>query len=222
MATGFMRRLHSMVVLLALAGVAGPAAAADVALIGVIGDKAAVLAIDGGEPKTVKVGQKWRGITVLAVEKTRALIEVDGAKRALALGQHYRGAGSAADAGGRQSVTLAAGPSGHFGAEGTINGVGVRFIVDTGATYVALPGALATSLGIDYRKGVRGVTQTANGPVAAFRVRFDTIRVGGIELAGVDGIVIETGLPVALLGMSFLNRVDMRREGDTMVLVRRF
>jgi aspartyl protease family protein len=211
-----------MVVWLALGAAAGPACALDVALIGVIGDKAAVLAIDGGEPKTVKVGQRWKGIAVLSVEASRAVVEIEGAKRTLALGQHYRGAPPAADAGGKQSVTLAAGPSGHFTAEGTINGVGVRSIVDTGATYVALPGALATSLGIDYRKGLRGVTQTANGPVTAFRVRFDTIRVGGIELAGVDGIVIEKGLPVALLGMSFLNRVDMRREGETMTLVRRF
>jgi aspartyl protease family protein len=211
-----------MVVWLALGAAAGPACALDVALIGVIGDKAAVLAVDGGEPKTVKVGQRWKGIAVLSVEKARAVVEIDGAKRTLALGQHYRGVAPAADAGAKQSVTLAAGPTGHFAAEGTINGVGVRFIVDTGATYVALPGAVAASLGIDYRKGQRGMTQTANGPVAVFRVRFDTIRVGGIELAGVDGIVIEKGLPVALLGMSFLNRVDMRREGDTMTLVRRF
>jgi aspartyl protease family protein len=211
-----------MVVWLALGGAAAPACALDVALIGVIGDKAAVLAIDGGEPKTVKVGQRWKGIAVLSVEKSRAVIEIDGAKRTLALGQHYRGVPPAADAGAKQSVTLAAGPTGHFAAEGTINGVGVRFIVDTGATYVALPGPVAASLGIDYRKGARGMTQTANGPVQVFRVRFDTIRVGGIELAGVDGIVIEKGLPVALLGMSFLNRVDMRREGDTMTLVRRF
>lgn len=204
---------------LASAAAAGPT---EVALIGVIGDKAAVMAVGGGEPKTVKVGQKWNGITVVSVEKSRAVIEVDGVKRALALGQHYRGAQGPAPGAGRQSATLAAGQAGHFVAEGTINGVGLRFIVDTGATYIALPGPQADALGIDYRKGPRGMTQTANGPVAAFRVRFDSVRVGGIELNGVDGIVIEKGLPVALLGMSFLNRVDMRREGDVMTLVRRF
>jgi aspartyl protease family protein len=53
-------------------------------------------------------------------------------------------------------------------------------------------------------------------------VRFDTVRLGGIELAGVEGIVIEKGLDIALLGMTFLNRVEMKRDGHTMVLTRRF
>jgi aspartyl protease family protein len=218
MATGFMRA-HSILLSALLCG-AGAAGAADVALIGVIGDRAAVLAVDGGEPKTLKLGQKWNGIVVHAVEKTRATVEVDGTKRVLQLGQHYRSA--AAAPAGSQSATLMAGESGHFVADGAINGVQVRFIVDTGASLVALPGALAQSLGIDYRKGERGMTQTANGAVQSFRVRLDNVRVGGIALNGVDGLVIESGLPVALLGMSFLNRVDMRREGDRMVLTRRF
>src|SRR5258706_15880622 len=64
-------------------------AAADVALIGVIGDKAAVVAVDGGEPKTVKVGQKWQGITGIAVEKERATGEIEGKQRVLKRGRHY-------------------------------------------------------------------------------------------------------------------------------------
>ncbi len=198
-------------------------ARADVSLIGVIGNKAAVLAIDGGEPKAVKVGQRWNGIAVISVEKTHAVIEVEGAKRTLALGQHYRGAGGpGSTSAGPNSVVLAAGEGGHYTAEGMINGVGVRFIVDTGASFVALPGAQATAMGIDYRNAPRGSAQTANGSVTAYRIRFDTVRVGNIEVNGVDGIVIDEGLPVALLGMSFLSRVDMRREGDRMTLVKRF
>src|SRR5258708_13895979 len=89
MGIGFMgRRIHSIVVLLLLA--CARAAAAEVALIGVIGDKAVVLAVDGGEPKTVKLGQTWNGIKVLAVDKTQATVEVDGQKRVLQIGQHYR------------------------------------------------------------------------------------------------------------------------------------
>ena len=189
-------------------------------LIGVIGTKAAVLAVDGGEPKTVKVGQAWKGIKVLQVEKERASVEIDGTKRVLALGQHYRSGD--AGAGDRQRVTLAADGSGHFFADGAVNGNPMRFVVDTGATLIALPGADARRLGLDYRKGQRGITQTANGPVAVFGVKLDRVRIGGIELHGVDGVVIEQGLSVALLGMSFLNRVEMRRHGDSMTLIRRF
>lgn len=226
MATGFMRRLHCMFVWLALAGIAGTAGAADVALIGVIGNKAAVLALDGGEPKTVKVGQTWRGISVLSVEKTRAVVQIDGTKRTLALGQHYRGSpgpgAEPAPGSSPQTVLLTVGPSGHFEAEGMINGVGVRFVVDTGASFVALPGADADRMGLDYRRGERIMAQTANGPAPAYRLRFDTIRIGAIQLTGVDGMVIERGLPIALLGMSFLDRLEMRRAGATMTLVRRF
>ena len=50
---------------------------------------------------------------------------------------------------GSADVTLAAGPSGHFVADGSINGVALRFMVDTGATYIALPGPQADALGID-------------------------------------------------------------------------
>jgi len=80
----------------------------------------------------------------------------------------------------------------------------------------------AVRLGIDYRKGARGRSHTANGTVTVYKVKFDRVRLGGIELTSVDGIVIEEGLDVALLGMSFLNRVEMQREGQTMVLIRRF
>jgi aspartyl protease family protein len=216
MATGFMP--HFIAILLLLLG---PAAwAADVALIGVIGDKAAVVAVDGGDPKTVKVGQKWRGISVIAVERGEATVEIDGKRRVLKIGQHHRTASAPSSDG--QSVTLAADPRGHFVSQGSINGNPVRFLVDTGATTVALPAAEAQRLGIDYRKGQRGFTNTAGGVVPVYRVRFDSVKLGAIELSGVDGIVIEQGLDIALLGMSFLNRVEMKRDGQTMVLIRRF
>jgi aspartyl protease family protein len=197
----------------------GAAAAAEVALVGVIGNKAAVLAVDGGEPKTVKLGQTWNGITVLSVEKDRATIEFDGRKRVLQQGQHYRSAAPSAE---RAHATLAAGPGGHFFAEGAANGIPVRFLVDTGATAIALPAAEASRLGIDYRKGEPSFLSTANGLVAAYRVTLDTVRVGAIELHSVGAVVIERGLDTPLLGMTFLNRVEMRREGSTMTLIRRF
>ena len=195
------------------------AQAADVALIGVLGDKAAVLAFDGGEPKTVRVGQKWSGVTVISVERGQATVEIDGKQRVLMIGQHYRGAAAPS---GRQSVTLAADPRGHFVTEGAVNGNPVRFLVDTGATTVALPAADAVRLGIDYRKGKRALSSTAAGVVQTYVVRLDTVRLGSIELTSVEASVIEQGLDIALLGMSFLNRVEMKRDGHTMTLIRRF
>lgn len=208
-----------IIALLALSLACLPARAADVAMIGVIGDKAAVLALDGGNPKTVKVGQTWNGIKVIEVKGDFATIEMDGKRRVLHRGMHYRAAATSSD---RQSVTLAADPQGHFFTEGAVNGSPVRFLVDTGATAVALPASEARRLGVDYRKGRPGFTNTAGGVVQTFRVRFDRVRLGDIELSGVDGVVIERGLDIALLGMSFLNRLEMKREGQTMTLIRRF
>lgn len=198
---------------------AWPAHALDVSLIGTFGDKAAVLVIDGGTPTTVKVGRQAGGVTVIAVQRDLAVIEIDGNRRTLARGQHIS-SGPAADQ--RQSVTLAADTRGHFISEGAVNGTPVRFVVDTGATVIALPASDATRLGLDYRKGPVAVSRTAAGLVPVYRVKLDSVRVGSIELAGVEGIVIEQGLDIALLGMSFLNRVEIRHAGQSMTLIRRF
>ena len=195
------------------------AGAADVALIGLIGDKAAVLAVGGGEPKTVKVGQKWNGIAVISVERDQATVEIDGKQRVLKIGQHYR---AAAIASSREKVVLAADRGGMFVAEGAVNGIPMRFVVDTGATYVSLSASDATRMGLDFRKGRPVVMQTANGAVIKYLVKFDRVRLGGIELTGVDGVVGEQEMPYALLGMSFLNRLEMQRDGASMTLTRRF
>ncbi|HEX8963083.1 MAG TPA: retropepsin-like aspartic protease, partial [Rhodocyclaceae bacterium] len=94
--------------------------------------------------------------------------------------------------------------------------------VDTGATFVALSAADAARAGIDYRKGEQGAISTANGVVRAWRVPGATVSLGDITLHQVEVSVTESGLPIGLLGMSFLNRLEMKRDGDTMTLKKRF
>ena len=217
-------RLNSIVILALLSALPGalaslPARAADVSLIGTFGSTAAILSIDGGAPKTVKIGQSHGGVTLIAVENDRATIEAGGKRRVLVRGQTYSSSGATA---GAQSVTLSAGAGGHFMVEGQINGGAIRFMVDTGATAVAIPASEANRLRIDYRSGRRGTTQTAGGPTTMYVVRLDSVRIGNIELQNIDAMVIEQGLPIALLGNTFLNRMEMRREGQTMTLTRRF
>jgi len=194
------------------------ARATEVSLVGVFPGKAALLQIDGGRPTTVRVGHSAQGVTVIAAEEQRALVEVDGKRVTLLLGQYA----SSATSSDRERITLAADARGHFFADGSVNGGPVRFLVDTGASMVALPGRDADRLGLEYRKGPRGIIQTASGNAIAYRVKFDQVKVGGIELTNVDGVVLEQGLDIALLGMSFLNRVEMQRDGQSMVLIRRY
>ena len=193
---------------------------AEVSVIGLFPGKAVVV-IDGGAPRVLSVGQKpVEGVTLISTDRESATLVIDGQKRTLRIGQHQAGP---APASSHQSATLTADARGHFVIDGQINGGAMRFLVDTGATAVSLSAADASRLGIDYRKGQPGLMGTANGTVAAYRVKLDTVRVGDIVVNNIDAAVIEGNeMPFALLGMSFLNRMEMKREGQTMVLIRRF
>jgi len=212
-----MKRTDCIAAALSLA-LAGPAAATDVNVVGLFGNKA-VVSIDGGAPRTMSVGQRSpEGIALVAVDRETATFEIDGKRRALKMGQAY--ASPATARGG--SITLKADERGHFLTDGQVNGGTVRFLVDTGATMIALPAAEARRIGVNYLSGAREMVQTAGGPTAVYRVKLDTVRVGDITLNAVDAVVIESGLHVALLGMTFLNRTDIKRDGETMVLIKRF
>ena len=181
----------------------------------------AVVVIDGGAPRVLTVGQKpVDGVALLSNDRDTATLLIDGQKKTLKIGPHPSGPAASASP---QSATLTADPRGHFLVDGQINGGSVRFLVDTGATVVSLPAADATRLGIDYRKGQPGLMGTANGTAVAYGVRLDTVRVGDIVVNNVEATVVEgSQMPFTLLGMSFLNRMEMRREGQTMVLIKRF
>lgn len=197
-----------------------PAAATDVNVIGLFQGKA-VIVVNRGAPRTLSAGQRSpEGVLLVSADSKSALLEIDGKRERLEMGQHFE---SASLTGARDSITLAADSRGHYVADGNVNGGAVRFLVDTGATLVALPAADARRLGIDFRKGRRATSQTANGPAVVWRVTLDTVSIGGLTVHNVEGIVHEAqGLDVALLGMSFLNRMEMRREGPNLTLTKRY
>ena len=107
-------------------------------------------------------------------------------------------------------------------AGGSLNSYPVSFLVDTGATSIAISSAEARRMGLDYKAGRGGAVNTAAGVVPAWRVTFNTVKIGGITLNQVEGIVVESGLDTPLLGMSFLNRMEMKRDGQTMTLTQRY
>ncbi|MGP1676871.1 MAG: retropepsin-like aspartic protease family protein [Giesbergeria sp.] len=203
--------------MVALALLAPPGFAADVALVGLIGARAIVV-IDGGAPRTLAPGQKTaEGVMLLGIEKDAASFEIDGRKRMLRMGGRAYSAAST----GKQNVTLKADARGHFVTMGSINGGSVRFLVDTGATFVSLPAAEAKRLGIDYLRGERGSVRTANGVTTVYRVKLDTVRIGDVAVNNVDAVVSANGaMDVTLLGMSFLNRMQMQRDGQSMTLTK--
>ena len=86
-----------------------------------------------------------------------------------------------------------------------------------------IPASEVSRLGIDLRGARRGATMTANGPVVVYKVNLDSVTVGGMTLYNVEATVHPMpGMDVGLLGMSFLNRTEMKREGDTLTLTKRY
>lgn len=197
---------------------AGAAQAADVAVAGLFPGRA-VLVVDGGAPQTVRVGGRTReGIVLKAASAEAATLEHDGRVFVARLGEQVASsAGTAAS-----EISLQADGGGHFFTSARINGVAVNALVDTGATLVSMGRNEAVRLGIDYRSGTMGRSATANGLATIWKVRLDAVELDGVRLLGVDAAVHETDLPVVLLGMSFLNRMDWRREGDRLLLKKRY
>lgn len=194
------------------------ARASDVALIGSMGSRA-VLVIDGGAPRTVAVGGVTpEGVRLLAVEGEHALVEVDGRQHRLRLGARP----IQTDPREPAAITLHADARGHFGSDVIVNGTRMPFLVDTGATLFFMGQSDARRAGIDFQAGMPITAQTAAGPVQAWRVRLARVQIGAVTLHDVDAAVFEQDLPVALLGMSVLNRMEMQRQGNTLTLHKRF
>ena len=206
--------------LLALMAAASAAHAQSVSMSGSLGDKA-LLVIDG-TPSTVATGATVRGVKLVSVSGNGALVEVQGKRVPLAIGGAQVNLGGTNSEGGGTQIVLTAVGGGHFVTDGTINGKTVRFVVDTGATYVSMGADQARDLGIDFLKGDRGTMSTANGLTTAYKVKLNSVRIGDVQLYNVDGIVSQQPMPYVLLGNSFLTRFQMKRENDTMTLTKRY
>lgn len=196
------------------------AGAQDVNVIGLFSGRAVVV-VNRGVPRTLKAGERTpEGVLLVSADSRAAVVEVDGKRLTLEMGQHFE---SAAQGDSRTSVTLSPDSSGHYFADGQVNGGHVRFLVDTGATLISMSSSEATRLGIDYRRGQRGYSIVADGRrVPNYRVKLDTVVIGGLRLYNVDASIGEGGMGAALLGMSFLSRTEMRREGQNLTLTKRY
>ena len=207
---------------LALALAAGGACAQSVSLQGMLGSKA-LLIVDGSAPKGVAVGESHKGVKVVATQGDQATLEIGGKRHTLRVGDAPASVGGNGGSGARGSkIVLTAGTGGHFLTQGAINGRAVQFLVDTGATSVAMGVADAERIGIDYRKGQPGRSSTANGIVNTWRVKLASVRIGDVEVYEVDAAVLPANMGHILLGNSFLTRFQMTRHNDQMVLERRY
>lgn len=199
----------------------GAAQAASVAMTGGMGSKA-LLVINGGAPKALAAGDTHQGVKVVSVANDRVTIEVNGRRDTVMLGGAPVSVGAGSVAGGGREIVLHASSGGHFVTQGSINGRSTRFMVDTGATTIAMGADEARRLGIQFENGEPFYGSTANGTVRGYRVQLRSVRIQDVEVFGVDAAVLPQPMPHVLLGNSFLNRFQMKRENEQLTLSRRF
>ena len=207
--------------MLALALTAGIGHAESVALAGMMGSKA-LLVVDGSAPKSVAVGETHQGVKVISTSGDQAVIEQDGKRTTLRVGEAPVHMGASTSGGKGNRIVLMAGSGGHFMTAGQINGKAVQFMVDTGATSVAMGAQDAERAGINYKAGRPVMMSTANGNAQGFQIKLASVRIGDVEVFDVDAVVTPQAMPFMLLGNSFLTRFQMSRENDQMTLTKRY
>jgi len=207
------------VLLMSLFSVSVPAAP-DVRVVGLFNDQA-VLQINGRQ-HVLKAGQTSpEGVKLLEANSESAVLQIEGERVEARLDGRVsaRKQGSTA-----REVQVWRNTSGMYTTVGSINGLPVSFLVDTGATQVAMNAAQARRLGIDYRvTGSPAEVTTASGVERAWMVSLDSVKLGELEVRNVQAVVLEGTQPqTTLLGMSYLGRMKIINDGQLMTLQKKY
>ena len=193
--------------------------ATEIIVLGLFKNKA-IVKIDGKQ-RVLKKGKKSpEGVTLIFSDSDVATLDINGKQSEFKLGQHVGTSFKQKKLAEAKIMPV----NGMYATTGFINGHPVRFLVDTGATWIAMNVHQARSLGINFRYiGKRAAVSTANGVVPVYQIVLDKVKVGEIELTNVAAGVLEGDSPrEVLLGNSFLNRVEMQRQGQVMLLRQKF
>ena len=188
-----------------------------ITIVGLFKDRA-IVDLDG-KRRILETGKATpEGVTLISANSSEAVLEINGVRNRYELGTHI--ATEFNPPVGQKTVTIAPDSTGMYNVNGTINGFHVDFVVDTGATLISMNRHEARRLGIDYKlEGEPGVSNTASGFAKIFIVKIKQVKVGDIELHNIEGAVHDGDFPTEiLLGNSFLNSVNMKREGKLLKL----
>jgi len=187
-----------------------------VEVAGLFKDKAVV--VINGKQRVLRVGTPSpEGVVLISSTSKQAVLEIDGEQRTFTLGERISGTYSKPD---QTRLQLWPDRGGHYIKEGLVNGTPVMFVVDTGATHISLNEPMARRIGLDYKQGRQGTSSTASGLSTVYLITLDTVQLGPIEEKNVRAVVHEGAFPeIALLGNSFLDRLNLKREGEVLELI---
>ena len=195
-------------------------------VVGLFNNKVLVI-INGGVPQSLAAGQTKDGVKLISSDSDSGTFIIEGKRQVLKMGQAASVVASAtpaaSDGGTNSPVNLYADSAGHFFGKLTINGASLKYVLDTGATTVAMNSGDAKYAKIDYEKGQKVNTSTANGIAEAYLVTLNTLKIGTIVLNNVQAVVIEGSSPtVVLLGMTAQNRLDIKRDNSILTMTKKY
>lgn len=179
--------------------------------------KDAALIVVDGKQRMLRVGAvSPEGVKLVSADGLHAVVDVAGKRETLKLNRKISTQFIEAE---KAEVRIASAEGGHYFTQGKINGTSVEFMVDTGATGIAMNYREAEKIGIDYLAGTPISVRTANGVAQAYAVVLNRVSVGDIELTQVAAAVSTTESPeVILLGNSYLGKVNMSIANGVLVL----
>lgn len=174
-----------------------------------------------GKQRMLKVGKRSpEGVLLISADSSKAVAEVDGQRRELLLDQRIGGTYAEPE---KPEVRIARGENSHYFTPGRINNRPVNFVVDTGASSIAMHTQQADALGIQYRRGKVMMVGTANGTTEAYRINLNSVSVGSVVVNNVEAVVMDDmSRDYILLGNSYLGKVDMKVDDGVLVLQAKF
>lgn len=180
----------------------------------------AMLVIDGSQ-KLLKKGQTYNGVKLISSDSEAVVLEMHGQKQKYKLGSEITTSFKKLDPG--KELVIWKDMYDMFRIHGSINNFSVKFLVDTGASSIALNSNTAKRIGLKYKKGTPMQASTASGIAKGYRITLDKVKIGHIQLYNVQAAVLEGAFPTeVLLGQTFLSRIHMTRDGDKMKLRKKF
>jgi aspartyl protease family protein len=180
----------------------------------------AMVSIDG-QTKLLKKGKTYHGVKLIRSNSEELVLELHGEQRKFKLGSEIATSYKKADPG--KELVVWKDMTNMFRIHGSINNFSIKFLIDTGATSIALSSQAAKRIGLKYKKGTPMRASTASGVAKGYSVTLDKVKIGHIQVYNVHAVVLEGSFPTeVLLGQSFLSRIHMVRDGDKMKLRKKF
>lgn len=214
-----MAKVILMLLIILLISSRAEAVVVNIMVVGLFKDKA-VVEVDG-QQHFLNVGETSpEGLKLIAANSNNATFEINGEKQIFPLGDRINS--NYIEAEKKTAVTLWP-TNGMYTATGNINGYTISFLVDTGASTIAMNAATASRLGIDYLRGQQVGIRTASGKSVGYKVKLDHVQLDQIKLHNVDAVVLDGEEPsVTLLGMSFLGQLDIEHNGERLDLRQKY